>query len=187
MSKNAIHQARKSLFELIRKEAFFRKKVILSSGKESDYYLDLRLISLKSEGIYYIAQCFSKLLEGIAFDAIGGPTLGADPIISGLAYHCYLQGSPISTFIIRKTPKKHGTQRLIEGPVIPAASRVVVIDDVATTGKSFLESFDVLQGEGITVVLALAVVDRQEGATELLRERGVPLKSIFTASDFLRE
>ncbi len=173
------------LFKLIKKEAFIKQKIILSSGKESDYYLDLRKITLKGEGIYLISHIFFSMIKDDVFSAIGGPTLGADPIISALSYLLFLEKKPINTFIIRKAPKQHGTQRLIEGPFLEKDSKVIIVDDVVTTGKSLIESVAILKQEGVKVEKALAVVDREEGTKEALESLGVELKSIFLGSQFL--
>ncbi len=175
---------RKDLYSLIKKEAFIRKKIVLSSGKTSSYYLDLRRITLSSQGIYLVSNLFWQMLKEEKFSALGGPTLGADPIIAGMAYICYLKKSPAEFFLIRKEPKKHGTQKLIEGALLKKGQKAVIFDDVATTGKSLIESVEVLRAEKVKVFKAFCIVDRQEGAARALAELGVKLESIFFAREF---
>ena len=125
------------------------------------------------------------MIKDDAFDAIGGPTLGADPMIGALGAVSAAQGSPVRMFIIRKEPKGHGRGQMIEGPELSEGSRVVLIDDVATTGKAFIHSLDVLEKMGVTAVKCLCIVDRAEGGREAVEARGCELLSIFTAQDFL--
>lgn len=173
------------LFELMRREAFFKEKIILSSGKESDYYLDARRVTLSSEGAYLCGRILWGLVRHETFDAVGGPTLGADPFLGALNVLAHQEGRALKTFIVRKAPKPHGKQQQIEGPTLAEGARVILIDDVATTGKAFLQSIEVLEKMQIKAVKAVCLVDRQEGAREALAKKGCPLVSIFTARDFL--
>lgn len=184
--QNSPSSDRQALLDLLKKKAFFRQKIILSSGKESDFYIDARLVTLTSQGAYYCAKVILDTLKGESFDAIGGPTLGADPILGAIGVLSFQAQKPINTFIVRKAPKPHGKQQQIEGPLLSKGAQVILIDDVATTGKAFLQSIDVLSQVGVSVKKALCIVDRQEGAQEALKEKGVDLVSIFTAKDFLK-
>jgi len=174
------------LFELIRTQAFFKGDFTLSSGKKSNYYLDCRRVTLTGEGAYYTARIFLDLVRDEAFEAIGGPTLGADPMIGALGAVSVAQNAPVRMFIIRKEPKGHGRGQMIEGPELKDGDRVVVIDDVATTGKAFVHSLDVLEAMNVKVAACLCIVDRNEGGREAVEARGVPMHSIFTAEDFLK-
>ena len=176
---------REQLFELLKKNAFLKGKVILSSGKESDYYLDARLVTLSAAGAYHTARIMLDMVKDGAPDAIGGPTLGADPMVGAIGSLSHQQGGSLDTFIIRKAPKAHGKQRQVEGPLLKEGARVVIIDDVATTGKAFVESIEVLSKMNVKVLKAICVIDRQEGTREALAKFGVPLQSIFTAGEFL--
>lgn len=178
---------RARLLEILKKDAFFKEKIILSSGKESDYYIDARRVSLSAEGAYLTAKIFLEMAADLEYDAIGGPTLGADPMVGAVASLSFQQGKPVNTFIIRKAPKPHGKQQQLEGPLLPDNATVVVIDDVATTGKAFIHSLDVLEPMGIKVARALCIIDRGEGGREAVAGRGVELQSIFTAEDFLND
>jgi len=175
----------RELFNLIKKEAFFKKRVVLSSGKVSNYYIDLRRITLQSKGAYLVASLLWEEIKKERFSFIGGPTLGADPILSALAYHSYLKKRPIKTFIVRKERKKHGQAQLIEGPHLEKNSRVIIIDDVATTGSSLVESARKILSSRGRIIKAWVVVDREEGAREALSKLKIPLYSLFRLSDFL--
>ena len=174
------------LFRLLKTQAFFKGKFILSSGKESDFYLDARLVTLSAAGAYLTARIMLNMIAQDQPDAIGGPTLGADPMVGAIASLSHQAGRPINTFIIRKQPKAHGKQQQVEGPLLKEGSSVVIIDDVATTGKAFVESIEVLHKMNIKIKKAICVIDRGEGASEALAKYKVPLESIFTIHQFLR-
>ena len=174
------------LFHLLKTQAFSFGKFILSSGKESNFYLDARIVTLSAPGAYLTARVILDMVKDDSLDAIGGPTLGADPMVGALASLSHQAGRPMNTFIIRKQPKAHGKQQQVEGPWLKEGGSVVIIDDVATTGKAFVESIEVLQKMNINIKKAICVIDRNEGAREALAKYNVPLKSIFTISEFLK-
>ena len=174
---------RRELLELLARDAYVRGKVILSSGKESDYYVDARRVTLTAKGAYLCARLILDQVKDDPYDAIGGPTLGADPMLGAIGVVSLQAGRPVNTFIIRKAPKAHGKQQQVEGPELRKGGRVILIDDVATTGKAFLESLDVLIPMGIRVVKAVCVLDRGEGAREALAQKGVPLVALFNISE----
>jgi orotate phosphoribosyltransferase len=182
----AIDHDRSELFRLLKTQAFSRGKFILSSGKESSFYLDARLVTLSAAGAYWTARIILDMIKDDQLDAIGGPTLGADPMVGALASLSHQSGRPLNTFIIRKQPKAHGKQQQVEGPLLTEGGSVVIIDDVATTGKAFVESIEVLQKMNIKILKAICVIDRGEGAHEALARYNVPLKSIFSISEFLQ-
>ena len=181
----AIDQDRKELFKLLKTQAFSKGKFILSSGKESDFYLYARFVTLSAAGAYLTARIMLDMVSEDHLDAIGGPTLGADPMVGAIASLSYQEGRPIKTFIIRKQPKAHGKQQQVEGPLLKEGGSVVIIDDVATTGKAFVESIEVLQKMNIAIKQAICIIDRGEGAQEALAKYKVPLRSIFTIAEFL--
>lgn len=185
MQDTAVAEAREKLFSIIREKAFFKEKIILSSGKESDYYIDARRVTLTSKGAYLAARIMLDMVKDEAYDAIGGPTLGADPLIGALGVLKHQAGEDGNTFIIRKEAKGHGKKKQIEGPEISKGASVILVDDVATTGKAFLHSLDVLDENGIGCRACLCIVDREEGAKEALAARGAKLLSIFTGKEFL--
>ena len=175
---------RTRLLEILRKEAFFKEKITLSSGKTSDFYIDARRVTLSAEGGYLCAKIILDILKDEKIDAIGGPTLGADPLLGAIGVLSFQSGKPVNTFIIRQAPKPYGREQQIEGPLLKPDSRVVLIDDVATTGKSFVESIAVLSKIGIKPVKAVCLVDRKEGTQQALSQQGCPLISIFDLTNF---
>ena len=179
-----IEKEKKRFLELLKKGAFCKEKVILSSGKESDYYIDARRVTLSAEGAFLCAKIIWDMIKDDRVDALGGPTLGADPIVGALAFLSFQMKQPLPTFIVRKAPKSYGKQKQIEGPLLRAESRIVLIDDVATTGKSITEAIDILKSFRVNVVKAICIVDRKEGAREALAKKNCPLFSIFSISDF---
>ena len=181
-----VSEDKQKLFQLIKTQAFFREKIILSSGKESDYYFDARRVTLSAEGAYLCGTMILDLVKNDFPDAIGGPTLGADPIVGAIGTLSYQMKKPVDTFIIRKAPKAHGKQQQIEGPLLTGKMKIVLIDDVATTGKAFVESLEVLSQMSLKPLKAICIVDRQEGAGEALAKFGCPLVSVFKAEEFLK-
>ena len=184
MNDEDVQELKKTLFKLLEKEALKKGDFVLSSGRKSKYYLDGRIITLTPEGAYLVASIILKMTEGMNFDAIGGPTLGADPIVGAIAALSHLKKIPIKTFIVRKATKEHGTQRQIEGPLLREGARVILVDDVATTGKALIEAKEVLDKMQIRVEKAIVIVDRLEGARENLAKSGLKLDYIFTITDF---
>lgn len=183
MGISTIKECRERLRHLLRKYAVSRKRVRLASGKISNFYIDARKITLHPEGAYLIGRIILDMLKKERVSAIGGPTMGADPIVSAVALVSHLNNSPLNAFIVRKNPKSHGLMRLIEGPGLKKNSQVVLVDDVATTGGSLIEAKEILDREGIKVKLALVIVDREEGAGHNLQNKGLRLLSIFKAKD----
>ncbi|UCD15875.1 MAG: orotate phosphoribosyltransferase [Candidatus Omnitrophota bacterium] len=176
---------KKKLLELIKKEAFIKKRIRLASGKMSNYYIDVRRVSLTSQGLYLISHLIWEEIRGDNIDAIGGPTLGADPIVSGVCMVSYQNKKNLKGFLIRKAPKKYGRKKMIEGAKILPQDRVVIVDDVATSGGSLIKTIEVLRKEKINVVKAAVVIDRQEGAQANFSKIGCPLISLFTKSDII--
>ncbi|MCM8795792.1 MAG: orotate phosphoribosyltransferase [Candidatus Omnitrophica bacterium] len=174
---------KKRLLCLLKKEALKKGKFILSSGKTSNYYLDGRVITLDAEGAYLVASIILKLIKDKKISALGGPTLGADPIVGAVAALSHIKKIPLKTFIVRKLAKKHGMRRKIEGPALKKGSKVILVDDVATTGKSLLEAKAALEELGVKVKRAIVMVDRGEGAQEALKRVGCRLDAIFTLND----
>ena len=123
------------------------------------------------------------MIKDSNIDAVGGPTLGADPIVGALACLSYINRTPIRTFIVRKSPKGHGMQRQIEGPALKKKSRVVLVDDVATTGQALIEAKKALDKIGVKAIKAIVIVDRGEGAKGNLAKEGLPLESVFKIKD----
>ena len=178
-----IKELKMRLLALLKKDAFRTGHFVLSSGKTSNYYLDGRVITLTPEGAFLVASIILELIKDKNIDALGGPTLGADPIVGAVACLSHINKIPLKTFIVRKAVKEHGTQRQIEGPALAKGARVVLVDDVATTGKALIEAKEALDKIGVKVVQTLVIVDRCEGAAQNLAAAGCKLDSIFTIKD----
>lgn len=185
MEKESLKELKGSLLALLKKEALKKGEFVLYSGKVSNYYLDGRIITLTPEGAYLVANIILGLIEGKGVNAIGGPTLGADPIVGAIAALSHIKKIPLKTFIVRKAAKEHGMQRQIEGPALNKGDKVILVDDVATTGKSLVEAKDALDKIGVNVLETVVIVDRGEGAKENLAKAGIKLKPIFSRSDIL--
>lgn len=153
----------------------------LTSGRKSGYYFDGRLLSLEPEGAWLLGQAFLPLLRAAGAAAVGGPTLGADPIAAAVALTSYLDGGPaLPAFIVRKEAKAHGTGQAIEGP-LPAGRPVAVLDDTCTTGGSLFQAIAAVEAAGCPVVKVLAILDRQEGGSAELRRRGYDFAALLAA------
>lgn len=183
MRNDEIAAEKSRLLELLKTEALRKGRFILSSGKESSFYLDGRIVTMLPEGAYLIGRIMLDMIKGAGVTALGGPTLGADPIVGAVAALSFENGSPLKTFIVRKAAKGHGTQRQVEGPALHKGDRVVLVDDVATSGKSLVEAKEVLDTMGIAVDRAIVIVDRNEGARESLAAAGCRLEPVFMISD----
>ncbi|MDP2043883.1 MAG: orotate phosphoribosyltransferase [Candidatus Omnitrophota bacterium] len=184
MERESRAELKKKLFALLNNQALKRGKFVLSSGKESSYYLDGRVITLSPQGAYLAASIILDMIKGEDLDAVGGPTLGADPILGALAALSYINNQPVKTFIVRKQAKEHGTGRQVEGPALKQGDRVILLDDVATTGKAIIEAKQALDKIGVIVRKAIVIVDRDEGAADNLAAVGLELESIFKIADF---
>lgn len=183
MNNVNIKELKTKLLNLLKKEALKKGRFVLSSGKVSNYYLDGRLITLSPEGAYLTAAIILEMMGDRKIDAIGGPTLGADPIVGAVACLSHIQKKPLKAFIVRKSAKGHGMQRQIEGPVLKKKSRVILVDDVATTGGALVEAKHALDRAGVYVEKAIVIVDRGQGAKKNLIKCGVKLESIFKIKD----
>lgn len=159
-------------------------EITLASGRTTDFYFDGRLVTLDPRGLSLVAKlCFERVADRC--DAVGGPTSGADPMVVGVGLESLAAGAPLGTFFTRKESKGHGMGKRIEGPPLADGARVFVLDDVATSGGSILRAVEAIREDtGATVVGALVIVDRQEGATEALAAVDVPLEALFTKADF---
>lgn len=153
---------------------------VLSSGQHSSYYFDGRLLSLDSEGAGILAEVVVDLVRRFGVQAIGGPTLGADPIVGAALAVAYRNGVPLRGFLVRSQAKEHGTQRLLEG-ALERGSVTMLIDDVCSTGGSLFRAVEVVEAQGCTVALVLTILDRHQGGSEELRRRGYRFASLLEA------
>lgn len=158
----------------------------LSSGRQSELYIDARLTSMSPEGLVLIGELGLIALAASRWNvkAVGGLTLGADPIAYAISYRSARSPNPLRAFTVRKTPKDHGTQQLIEGPFQPGDT-VAVVEDVITTGESALRAVEAVRAAGGEVAGVLALVDREEGGREKIEAQRLPVLCLVTASEIL--
>jgi orotate phosphoribosyltransferase len=178
---------RARLLELLQKLGYEKRKVTLSSGRESDFYIDTKQASLTAEGHYLIGRLVLAEIRARfpSAQAVGGITMGADPISSAVSLTSFLQPPAMPAFYVRKEAKDHGTAQWIEGmKALPAHARVAVVEDVVTTGASTLKAVERCRGEGLTVLGVVALVDREEGGRAAVEGQGVMLHALFRRSDF---
>lgn len=174
---------RDELIQLFRDRALKFGDFTLASGKKSTYYLDGKQITLHAKGLKLVSEGLLDLLSDVEFDAIGGMSIGADPIIGGVLTAAADRDTSIVGVMVRKESKGHGTKQYIEGPVEPGM-RVVVIDDVVTTGGSSLLAVDRIQDFGCEVVHVVGIVDRMQGGAANFAERNLPFRSLLSILDF---
>lgn len=159
-------------------------KFKLASGGQSSVFFDMKMTLLTPDGAGLAADLILQSLAGETIDAIGGLVLGACPIVDAVCLRSADGPAPIDAFYVRKEPKAHGTDKLIEGPLKPGA-RVIVVEDVTTRGNSALRAVEAARAEGCEVVRVITIVDRLEGAADNLKSHGVELRALFTRDDFL--
>lgn len=178
--------SRLRLIEMLATRSARRGTFTLASGKLSSFYIDARLTTMSPEGLSAIGPVGLSMLRERGWDAdsVGGLTLGADPVSYAISYASASDSRPIRAFTVRKEAKGHGTGKLIEGP-FAASDRVVVIEDVITTGGSALRAIETLQSAGARILGVLAVVDREEGGREAIEATGIPVASIARVSEIL--
>lgn len=178
-----LDQMRSELLKVIKEKAIRQGEHTLSSGKKSSYYIDGKQVTLDPHGLLLTGKVILAMLHGTQADAVGGPTLGADPIAAAVSLLSSQTGKPLKAFIVRKEGKTHGTRKRIEGPELHAGDRVVVVEDVVTSGKSVKEAIDEIEKLKARVVKVICLVDREEGAGELLA--AYPFSPVFTKSDLM--
>ncbi|MEJ7599415.1 MAG: orotate phosphoribosyltransferase [Kofleriaceae bacterium] len=174
------------LLELLRTLAFAEREVTLSSGLKSNFYIDCKQVSLDAEGASLIGQLFHATIERVAPHAIavGGLTLGADPLATATSIISFQAGHPRAAFLVRKEPKGHGTNQWVESTRLPPGAPVVILEDVITTGAATIKAIERAKLAGLEVVHALALVDRLEGGREAVSQH-TPLTTLFTRKSFL--
>jgi len=181
------------LKEFLQRKSIGWGKVKLASGQESDYYFDCKRTTLDPEGAFLTAHAVLDLIaeHGIQADAIGGPPIGAHPIVAAVAAVSYLRasqgkGRPLPAFLIRKQAKAHGLEKQIEGLDLQKVRDVVIIDDVCTKGESTLEALKIVEDAGLRVAAVLSIVDREAGGSEKLRQK-YPYYALFTGRELLEK
>lgn len=178
-----IATARARLLEIIKDKAVVHGRVTLSSGKEADYYVDLRRISLDGEAAPLVGVVMRDLVKDLSFDAVGGLTLGADPVATAMLHAAAAAGERLDAFVVRKAGKAHGLQQRIEGPSVKGRD-VLVVEDTTTTGASPLEAVKAVREAGGNPVAVATIADRATGAGERITdEAGVEYRFVYTLED----
>jgi orotate phosphoribosyltransferase len=175
------------LLELLRTRAFERRRVVLASGRESDFFIDCKQAVLSAEGHALVGEVMLERLAKLArCEAVAGVELGGCPLASAVAVTSFLRGKPLDAVYVRKDAKEHGSRRLLEGNsrLAPGAP-IALLEDVITTGGSTIKAAAKLRDAGYEVVGVVALVDRSEGGRDALRSEGIAVESIFTRSDFI--
>jgi orotate phosphoribosyltransferase len=187
LSKSA---SRARLAEIIRKRSFGRGEITLASGRKSDFYFNLKPTMLDPEGAALLAELTFEALREDRLDYVGGLEMGAVPLAGAIAQLSWLKGHPIAAFFVRKKPKEHGARLAIEGLAKGESlqgKRVVIVEDVTTTGGSALKAVDAVCEAGAEVALVFTMVDRDEGAAETFAQAGIPFRSLYKAGEFLKD
>ena len=185
MSKSA---SRARLLEIIRRRSFGRGEVTLASGRKSDFYFNLKPTMMDPEGATLLAELTYEALKDEGFDYIGGLEMGAVPLAGAIAQISWIKGHPIAAFFVRKKPKEHGAKLAIEGLTRDetlAGKRIVVVENVTTTGGSAMKAVETLREAGANVSLVFTMVDREEGAAETFAAAGLPFRALYKAREFL--
>lgn len=174
---------RGELLQQIKDKAVVHGKVTLSSGLEADYYIDLRRITLDGTAAPLVGQVLLDLTEDLEFDAVGGLTMGADPVAAAMLHAAAARGRTVDAFVVRKAAKAHGLQKRVEGPDI-SGRRVLVVEDTSTTGGSPLTAVEAVREAGAEVVAVVTIVDRATGAAEIIQDKaGVPYRFAYSKDD----
>lgn len=174
--------SRDRLLQLITDLAVVHGRVTLSSGREADYYVDLRRISLHGEAAPLVGEVMLDLVADLEVDAVGGLTMGADPVATAMLHAADRRGRRLDAFVVRKSEKAHGLQQRIEGPSV-SGRRVLVVEDTSTTGGSPLTAVEAVREAGGEVVAVAVIVDRASGAEEKIRAQGLDYRAAYSLAD----
>jgi orotate phosphoribosyltransferase len=185
MSQNDSAALRTRLIELITERSFGRKKITLASGRESNFYFDMKPTMFHPEGASLLARLILARLSRLDVDLVGGLEMGAVPLIASVSAFSHEAGRPIPGFFVRKAVKDHGTKKRIDGTDSLAGKKVAILEDVTTTGGSAIQAVEEVRAAGAEVVLVLSIVDRLEGAAESFAAAKVPFESLFNRDDFM--
>ncbi len=173
---------RARLLEIVKAKAIVHGRVTLSSGKEADFYVDLRRITLDGEAAPLVGRVMRDRVADLDFDAVGGLTLGADPVATSMLHAAAAAGERLDAFVVRKSGKAHGLQQRIEGPSIQGR-RVLVVEDTSTTGNSPLDAVEACREAGATVVGVATIADRATGAAERFAEAGLDYRFVYDVAE----
>lgn len=180
---------RARLADIIRTRSFGRGDITLASGRKSDFYFNLKPTMLDPEGAALLAELTLEALRDETFDYVGGLEMGAVPIAGAIAQLSWIQHKPVAAIFVRKKPKEHGARLSVEGLARGESltgKRVIVVEDVTTTGGSAIKAAEAVREAGGDVVMVFTMVDRQEGADETFRAAGIPFRALFKAAEFLK-
>lgn len=177
-----IQSLKEELFKLLKEKALMKGEMTLASGKKSGFYFDGKQVTLDPQGILVVGRLILAMLAGHKVEAVGGPTIGADPMAAAVSLLSSQSGNPVRAFIVRKEAKKHGLQKMIEGPALQKGDRVAMLEDVITTGGSVLKAIEEVEKLGAKVVQVICLVDRGEGAEKILS--AYQYTPIFSIKDF---
>ena len=180
---------RDRLLELLRERSFAKKKVVLASGRESDFFIDCKQTVLAAEGHALVGSLMLDALTQLGVvDAVAGVELGGCPLASAVALTSFLRGAPKDAVYVRKDAKDHGSRRMLEGDTrLAAGARVAILEDVTTTGGSTLKAAEKLRAAGHVIAGVVTLVDRLEGGREAIEAAGLPLVAIYTRRDFITD
>ncbi len=173
---------RQQLLDLFCERAYQSGDFVLSSGQRSSYYINGKEVTLHPQGALLIGRLLLSMLPSDT-QAVAGLTLGADPIVTSVSVVSAYENQPIPGLIIRKESKGHGTMAYIEGPKLPPGTKIVVLEDVVTTGASAMKAVERLRAAGYDVEMVIALVDRQQGGAEFYQDQGMKFKSVFSIAD----
>ena len=179
---------RDRLLAILKEKSYEKREVTLASGRKSDFYVDCKQTTLDAEGAYLTGKLMYELIAGLDenIEGAGGLTLGADPIATAVSIASFEAGKPLPAFIIRKEPKGHGTGQWLEGTKnLRKGAKVVIVEDVVTTGGSSLKAVKRAEESGLQVSLILSLVDRCEGGRENIEEEGYKLKALFERAEIV--
>jgi orotate phosphoribosyltransferase len=185
----SVSASRARLAKIITARSFGRGEITLASGRKSDFYFNLKPTMLDPEGAALLAELSFDALKDDNIDYIGGLEMGAVPIAGAIAQLSWLKGHPIAAFFVRKKPKEHGARLAVEGLAkgeTLKGKRIVIVEDVTTTGGSAIKAVDAVKDAGGEIVMVFTMVDRDEGATENFKEAGIAFRSLYKAGEFLK-
>ncbi len=185
-----IEENKKRLLELLKTLSFQRREIILASGRRSNFYIDCKQTALTPEGLFLIGNIFLKMIGDIGekVDGIAGVTLGGDPLVCATSYASFLEKKDLPALIIRKELKGHGTEVYVEGKKnVPEKAKVVILEDVVTTGGSTLKACERVKQEGLEVAYIICLVEREEGGRENVEAAGYRLYPVFQKRDFISD
>ncbi len=186
MSTTDITDLKNRLARILYEKSYLEGDFTLTSGRKSDYYFDCRQSSLHPEGAYLIGRIFLSMLDGMDVQAVAGMTMGGDPLVTAASVVAFENGRFLPALIVRKEAKAHGTGRAVEGLAnVAEGQRVVVLEDVVSTGGSVIKACKRIEDAGMKVAAVFCILERGEGGARALAEAGYPLKAIFTRPELV--